>query len=281
MRGVCRYLSALVLCAVGSVASAALFDGVISAWTFDDGTVSDSFGNNDGELRGGASFAPGADGKGAALDLNGTDSWAEIPHDASMDAMAGGLTAACWFFVRGNTQEFPSFMWKGLQVGWSPGFLFQLSLRNPNTIHFQFGSSTESAEGWFNYETPPVDDGEWHHAATIADGEEINGYFDGQELPLLSSYTGGSRPLALAAPYNVFPDQPIRMGMSQGLGANAFNDPGPLERKAYIDGMVDDAIIFSRALSQDEIQALMNTNVSAAVEPKGKLAVRWARLKTR
>ena len=57
-----QLFSVVFLCAVGSAASAALFDGAISAWTFDDGTVSDSIGNNDGELRGGASIAAGADG---------------------------------------------------------------------------------------------------------------------------------------------------------------------------------------------------------------------------
>jgi hypothetical protein len=94
-----------------------------SGWTFDDKTVNDTFGGNHGSLRGGASFAVGMTGR--ALDLNGQDAWAEVPHDASMDAMANGLTAACWFFTRTNTQEFPSFLWKGSQVGWAPGFLFQ------------------------------------------------------------------------------------------------------------------------------------------------------------
>lgn len=277
----CRYiLYTMIICVVTSAASADLTDGLISVWTFDNRTVEDSRGSNDGVLRGDAGFAPDRN-RGMALDLNGKDAFAEIPHSDSMDAMADELTAACWFFVRGNAQEFPSFFWKGLGMGWSPAYLFQLSIRNPDTTVMQYGSCTQGGEGWFNYRVDPVDDGTWHHTATVANGEELNGYFDGKEMVLLSSYNGGRRPLALKAPYNVFPDQPIRMGMGQGIGGNPFIDPKLLDNKSYIDGMVDDAVIFSRALSEEEIQELMETDLSdfATVDPHGKLATTWASLK--
>lgn len=277
----CRYiLCTMIIGVIASAASAELTDGLISVWTFDNSTVEDIHGSNDGVLRGAAGYAPDRN-RGMALDLNGQDAFAEIPHSDSMDAMADELTAACWFFVRGNAQEFPSFFWKGLGMGWSPAYLFQLSIRNPDTTVMQYGSCTKAGEGWFNYRVDPVDDGTWHHTATVADGEELNGYFDGNEMVLLSSYNGGRRPLALKAPYNVFPDQPIRMGMGQGIGGNPFIDPNLLDNKSYIDGMVDDAVIFSRALSAEEIKELMETNLSdfAAVDPHGKLATTWSSLK--
>ncbi|MDE0185420.1 MAG: LamG domain-containing protein [Candidatus Poribacteria bacterium] len=272
----------ICLCIVTGAASAALSDGLISAWTFDDGTANDSFGNNDGALMGGAEIVDANHaGFGNAVNLNGTDAFVEIPHSDSMNAMADGLTAACWFFVRGNTQEFPSFFWKGLQVGWSPGFLFQISFRHSGTAIIHFGSCTDSVEGWFNTNEGAVDDGQWHHVATTADGKELNAYFDGeQRIELQSSFTGGNAPLPLAGPYNVFPDQPIRIGMSQGLGGNAFNDPGPLERRAFIDGMIDEAVIYSRALSPEEIKQLMSASIGTGVDPKAKLAAIWANLKT-
>ena len=267
------YLTVIVvLFAVGAVAEAALLDGVISGWTFDDKTVNDTFGGNHGSLRGGASFAAGMTGR--ALDLNGQDAWAEVPHDASMDAMANGLTAACWFFTRTNTQEFPSFLWKGSQVGWAPGFLFQISIRNPGGNAISWGSSTENVEGWF--QSQEDFEGKWVHGAAVADGKSMNAYFNGQQVDvsLFNGALGNKRPLPLEGPYNVFPDQPIRMGMSQGIQ----ND---LKNKTYIDGMVDDAIIFSRALSASEILELMDTDLATAVDAKGKLTSTWARLKTR
>ena len=265
-----------------SVASGALLDGLISGWTFDDETVDDIRGRNHGVLRGGAAYAPDRH-DGMALDLNGVDSFAEIPHGASMEPMADQLTAAGWVFVRANAQEFPSFMWKGAGMGWGPGYLFQLSIRNPDTTVMQYGSCSQNVEGWFNYRVEALNDGEWHHTATVADGDEINGYFDGEELALLSSYTGGKRPLRVKAPYNVFPDQPIRMGLGQGIGGNAINNPDFLDNKGWIDGMVDDAVIFSRALSQDEILELMESDLSElrAVQFQGKLTVTWAGLKSR
>ena len=112
----------------------------------------------------------------------------------------------------------------------------------------------------------------------VATGTELFGYLDGEEHPVENSFSGG-RPLTLASPYRLFPDQPIRMGMSQGLGGSAVDNPDALDRKAFLDGLVDDAIIFSRALSQSEVRALMTSDLTTAVEPKGKLAVSWASLR--
>ncbi|GIX07132.1 MAG: hypothetical protein KatS3mg115_1535 [Candidatus Poribacteria bacterium] len=50
---------------------------------------------------------------------------------------------------------------------------------------------------------------------------------------------------------------------------------------AFLDGIVDDVVIYNRPLSKTEIMELMVTDLSTAVEPAGKLATRWAELKVR
>ena len=46
-------------------------------------------------------------------------------------------------------------------------------------------------------------------------------------------------------------------------------------------GGIDEVVLLSRALAQEEIQQLLNGwDEAFAVEPEGKLATTWARVKT-
>jgi hypothetical protein len=268
----------LGMCAVATAASAGVqnvLDGAISAWAF-EGDMKDMLGKNDGSVHGDADFSAGKNGM--ALDVDGTDAWAEVPHSASMNGMADAMTAACWSRTRSNNgSDFEMFMWKGRQVGWAAGFLFQLGLRNPTaTGPVSWGISTDDVEGWFHSSNQVLDD--WHHAAIIADGQDIYAYWDGVPIDVVGGHAdfGGAAnpPLPLAGPYAIFADQPIRFGLGQGLHDD-------LDNKTYYDGLVDDAIIYDRALSQSEVGTLMATDLSTAtaVAPRGKLAVAWGRLK--
>jgi hypothetical protein len=275
--GVSRYVVVIFgLCVITSVASAGVqdpLDGAISAWAFEGG-MTDLFGGNDGTVQGDATFSAGK--YGLALDVDGTDAWAEVAHDASMNGMADALTAAVWSRTRShNGSDFEMFMWKGEKVGWAAGFLFQLGIRSPGG-NTSWGISTNDVEGWFHSKEELLDD--WHHAAIVADGQDLYAYWDGTPIDVVGGHAdfGGAAaaPLPLAGPYALFPDQPIRFGLGQGIG-------GDVNNKTYYNGLVDDAIIYDRALSQSEVQALMATDLStmAAIEPRGKLAATWGRLK--
>jgi hypothetical protein len=51
----------------------------------------------------------------------------------------------------------------------------------------------------------------------------------------------------------------------------------------WFRGMLDEVVIYERALSEDEIATALSglAGVIAPVEPKGKLAVTWCELKSR
>ena len=233
-------LMIISILAMPSLASGALTDGLISVWNFDDETASDALGRNDGILRGGA-FS---------------------------------VTAWAFFREHGN---FVGIVWKGRQVGWAAGFTFEIvSLANRNPELMGWGACTADTEGWYHSLHPHLQT--WFHVAQIADGKELRSYFNGElvEVPhagetWLGAAGVGKVPQPLSAPYALFPDQPIRMGMSQGLNNN-------LDTKTYLDGFVDEVMLWDRALSEGEVNQVMRGEL-VAVEPKIKLAVTWGALK--
>lgn len=261
---------------VPSLCLAALTDGLVSVWNFDDATANDALSRNDGILRGGATFSEGQSGK--AADLNGVDAFVEVPHSDSMNGLENAFSVSAWAFFREHG-NFVGIVWKGRQVGWAAGFTFEIvSLANRNPELMGWGACTADTEGWYHSLHPHLQT--WFHVAQIADGKELRAYFNGElvEVPhagetWLGAAGVGKVPQTLSAPYALFPDQPIRMGMSQGLNNN-------LDTKTYMNGLVDEVMLWDRALSEDEVNQVMRGEV-VAVEPKHKLAVTWGKLKAR
>jgi len=258
--------NAVLVVALAGITSLAMADaggGMISAWVFDDGTARDIMGVNDGILPGGAGFAAGK--VGDAVDLDGVDSYVEIPHDASMDSMASGYTVSAWAFVRVG-KDHSAITFKGTHIGWGPNFLFRIATTNDTSL--TWGGCPEGVEGWFAtadvYST-----GEWIHVAQTADGSEITAYLNGE---VNASTGGGTNPNATAGPYLMFPDQPIRIGLGVGRG-------GDLANMDYIDALIDEVSIWSRPLSASEIKEKL-IDGSVGVEAKGKATTTWGSLKT-
>ena len=273
----------LLFCVVASVASAGLTDGLISAWTFEGDNVDDIMGNANGSLVGGAGFGDGVHGR--ALDVNGVDAYAEIPHHTSMDAMEQEFTHAVRAFIRASGDH-AGIVFKGEKIGWGPNFHIRMGTLSDTDL--TYGSNNikgavdkekepdaDNPEGWFNvrgvYET-----GTWIHMAQVGNGQTIQGFINGAPASVTDGFHGvsGTEPMTLTAPYAVFPDFPILLGTSRGHG-------GEVDNFKYIDGMIDDVAIFGRALSAEEISELADTNLASvtSVEAKAKLATIWARLK--
>jgi len=260
---------------VGSAAiSDGLTDGLISAWTFDDGTATDIKGRNNGILHGNVQFVDGKTGLG--VDITGEDTYIEVPHSSSMDAMADQFTHAVWAFVR-NADDHAGIVFKGEKIGW--GANFHIRLATISNTSLTYGSNTvaghlneeieegaQTPEGWINvdgaYET-----GEWIHMAQVGTGRTIQVFLNGVPADVTGGFNGaaGTVPLGLTAPYDVFPDFPLEFGISRGQGGNRDNVKS-------IDGIIDEVTIFRRALSATEIAQLGDFDWSTAVRAQGKLA---------
>ena len=210
------------------------------------------------EIRGGGKFVP--DGIfGNCVELNGVDAIVYIPdHDAFEGEEA---TIEIWFKTTSGS-NFP-IMWK--EKGATGGDWWVRTEPGDNRLRLLFRDTADNT--LVAVTTSPYNDGEWHHmAATVGpagqnektarfyiDGEleeEIKGTFG--EMKSTESVTLGSR----------FADAPDSFGL----------------------GFLDEARVWSRALTQEEIKANMKLgkkNFMAVVSLLGKLATTWGDVKTR
>ncbi len=263
-------IAVLAICITTS-ALADLNDGVIAAWTFDDGKVTDAIGDAHGELFKGAKITN--DGKfGKALDVDGNqDSRADIEFDNDLESIIEGPhTVSYWLFVREGRDH--SGVWKGEKVGWGANFTFRMV--TTSSTNMTWGTTSGGNENWFATDGA-IEPNTWLHICQTADGKEAIGYVGNNgkvEIPA----SGQANPQVAPEPYNLFPDRPLELGAGRGIGGNDGND-------TFLDGIIDDVIIWDRALSEDEVEELANESrpdKALAVKAEGKLTTSWGKVKS-
>jgi hypothetical protein len=164
-------------------------------------------------------FVEGAVGMG--LQLDGVDDYVDLGNDPLFD-LTEQVTLSLWVNTQdiGNTQNNPwlgkgdtSYMIKGHREG--------------NQIEFFIYDGT-----WItaHADVGPEFNGDWHHAAGTFDGEQLKIYVDG-ELSVTTDHVGGISPDT----YNV------------AIGTNTQSGG------RFSESIVDEAKIYSRALSEGEI----------------------------
>ena len=265
---------AFVVLAIGVTISAHadLNDGVIAAWTFDDGKVTDAIGNAHGELFKAAKIT--GDGKfGKALDVDGSDDTrADIEFNADLEAaIEGPHTVSYWLYVRNGADH--SGVWKGEKVGWGAHFTFRIVTTSSTGL--TWGTTSAASENWFATDGA-IETDKWFHLCQTADGDEAIGYVtpDGGKTEIPAS--GQANPQVAPEPYNLFPDRPLEFGAGRQIGGNQGND-------MFLDGIIDDVIIWDRALSEDEVEELGSgerPEKALAVKAEGKLATTWGKVKS-
>ncbi len=253
-------LVTLCLLITSGTSYAKLEDGLVSAWTFDDGSARDFQGDNHGEILGGVEAADGKFSK--ALSFDGTDGHIQIPHDASMDAIADGFTFAAWILQSAGTHGNSGVATKGPGTGWGLQYSFKITLD-------WWGVSSAGTEGYFGTNGALNKPGEWILACLTADGAEAIGYSapDGGELD--------ANPKVIAGPYLIEPDFPMEIGVARM--ADGTTDQ-------YFNGIIDQVYFWDRALSAEEVEELANGAtiefVTSSVEPSGKLSTLWGTIRS-
>ncbi len=259
MCGKLTYLASfLFLLATALTVTAADVDpSLVGWWTFDEDTgdvALDQSGNgNDATLLGGPTWGTDAEHRGIMI-LDGTDDHIHI--DGTVYELPL-YTMAIWFRVDGGSGTRVALSAKG-PTGVN-GVLLQIegdgTLRNLHRFPFASGGGSNL------YTTETYDDGAWHHAATVQTENEMILYVDGQEV--------GRQPET-----NLFqgPLGEIWLGTLDQRMGRMF--PGP----------VDDLRIYDRALSAEEIAAIMVGEPKPfAYGPQPKNGARhedtWANLK--
>ena len=163
-----------------------------------------------------------------AYEFNGTNSYIFVANSTSLSSPDTAVTQAAWVMPYG-----PSL------VGQAFGPVTMKSASAPNAFMYRLiatpdGTFGSSYNDWFNFygdEYPAAD--EWHHVASVFDGDHVRLYLDGVRVD------------SLAAPLTITPGpQDLTIG---------GDIPGILE---IFNGKIDDVRIYSRALTDDDVAEL-------------------------
>jgi len=201
--------------------------GPVGHWKLDDGAgtiAADSSGNgNDGTLIGDPQWAAGI--IGGALDFDGDGDYVDCGYDPLFD-ITGEITVAAWLNIRSIPNAWTGAVvkgenaWRLSNVDMDPRFHFGITIWN--------APDTASVDG-----ATAVGYDEWHHVTGTFDGANINVYLDG----VLDGSAPTTEPIGISTT-NLF------------IGENS-ESPG----RSW-DGLIDEVMIFDRALSADKILEL-------------------------
>jgi len=236
---------ALLLGACVDIANADIKSGLVSYWKLDDGsgtTAMDSVGSNDGTLKGNAKWAAGW--VIGAVELDGDDDYVDCGEGTVFNTVCRDVvTLAAW--VKTNPAVGPD--WGGIIIrgyGYlygdvSPYDTFAMYYHRPNErIGFKtYGTSPDWLAAPDNSATE-LFDGEWHHVVSVYDGAEKVIYLDSAEI-VRGTSTGQ-----------------ISIGEGTGrvlIGGGRDVEPMVIE----FGGLIDEARIYDRALTQEEVVAVM------------------------
>jgi len=248
---------------------AALKDGLVAYYSFNDGTAKDNSGNgNNGVFLGAPKSVAGKVGK--CLDFNGKTDGIDVV--STKVQLPDALTVAAWINVRANAADHAGIVWKGEKIGW--GFEYNYRIAVTTNPGLTWGTCTAAAENYFATDFD-LSMGSWIYACMTADGTTAIGYVSKDGTTLTQPATSANtNPMPSPKPYVVWADQPLRIGYSQGYN-------GDLADIRYFDGLIDEVVLYNRALSEAEIKDLMAANLSTtAVNASGKAATTWGEIKS-
>jgi hypothetical protein len=216
------------------------------SWWRAEGNTNDSAGANAGTLQNGATFAPGRYGQ--AFSLDGTDDFVQFPDAENLDGMAQ-LTVDAWVkfnALPNGKEQFILSKAEAVGVG-SNSYAFWLQ-----GATMRLTAAVETTSGLTTLQAPEAftDTTNFHHLALTYDGLTARFFVDG--VLKSSSALSGS---VLNTTY------PVLIGRRSGPGVDGNGDA--------FNGLVDEAGISNRALSDAEIQAIASG--SRTISPSSAL----------
>jgi len=202
---------------------------LVAYWPFDEGSGTTAFdvsGNgNDGIFVGDPKWVAGM--FGGALEFNGDD-YLDCGNNPSLE-IRDQITIAFWFQVQAFQNTWEAFFSKG-----DSAYRVSRGGGTGNGTHLGIsGTGAGGGNGWFNGPTI-ITGGDWHHFAGTYDGTEGRIYIDG----VLDASTPASGQINIESE-NLW------------IGNNSQNT------NRQLHGLMDDVRLYSRALTEEEIQGVM------------------------
>ncbi len=235
-------------------------DGLVGYWSLDESsikgkTVEDVWGENDGTIEGKLKEVGGK--IGGALEFDGVSS-VDIPGTDSLNFNGKDeLTVAAWVNADSDVP-----VGNPAAVGCCgtivaqrdvDGWALRFDGRNGGQ---EMEFIVHTAAGWQGdggFGTPKFKEGEWHYLTGVVDEDKLLLYVDG-EL---------EQEMAFAGPIS-------SNGPETEIGH--ANDGGFI-------GLIDEVLIYDKALSEKEVRQNFESKVFSSVEPRNKLATYWGKIK--
>ncbi len=267
MKAGCLVIVVVVLFATGLLTTSGYaemgLENAVGIWLFDEGngdTAKDSSeSGNDGQIMNGPEWVDGKSGK--ALNFDGVDNYINLPAVTS-DSWEG-MTVMAWVWLNLLPNELPNSY--GEIYGSNQDLYDLYKDKGNNELRCKF-ATTSSAERP-GIPTAQLKTGQWLHIAGTYDNAagEAKIYMNG-ELQDTHNLTGA-----------------ISGVQYSSIGAQGGPD-GPFTD--FFDGILDEVALFKVALTEQEIQTVMEQGVAksvgiTAVDSSGKLTATWAAIKAR
>jgi hypothetical protein len=224
-------------CVGGICQAPALSTGLLAHFRFDEGsgtTTTDDTSGNVGTLLNGPVWSAGV--FGGALTFDGVDDQVSVPSSASLQPTTA-FTASVWFKMNSYPTDWGGLFCKGPDAFdvCDYGAALDGAGNMWRSVKLDDGASGTEA---FVLGTKPVALGQWHHLAMVFDGNTLRAYLDGEFDGSSLAAQSPTLPLSTSA-------SPLHIGMY---------DP-----QSFFPGQIDDLSIWSRALTQDEVQQLYSS----------------------
>ena len=245
------FLSFIVLSLMLANVSDAEFerDNIAAYWKMDEGTgdtIGDSSGNGNDGQNAGAKWIDGVEGGGLEFVGGG---FVNVPHSASLD-ITDEISITAW--IKTTAGGMGSFIGKDDDSGQGRCWHFCVEA---GKLRFTVFPGHVQLNG-----VTTVNDGKWNFAAATFDGKNHKVYVNAEEDGVMAK--AGPLPSV---------DEPVQLGLMDDVNGGGW----------FYYGFLDEVAIYNVALTQADIEDIMNNGLGArlAVSPKEKLATTWATLK--
>ena len=228
-------------------------------------TIVDTSGNGlDAEIIENTEIVKGKYGDAIHITNNGQNC-VNIPSQEKLKVV-GEITMAVWVYSS-ETWHGKKAHWLEkdchfvVPIGWAHCYgIAGADVGNGPEIFLYLGSQVEGGWDRQEFRTPhKMEEKKWHHVVGSYDGETMKIYLDGTVI--------GEK----KKKFNFFGDNDadLRIGCAKNV-----------PHLTFINGSIDEAAVWKRALSETEIKQAMSGNF-LAVSPTDKVATTWANMKKR